>query len=106
MHELVIIEIDLFIYFTIWLYVLLQHFELLSDTDILDEHAAPVCIVQVPRSLAKTCSAETLGHAHFQDSNCITTAKAKGRNVTAIIIREYLCIAFLPFFSFSFSPFN
>jgi hypothetical protein len=104
--------IDLFIYFTIWPSVLLQHFDLLFDTDILEEHIAPIIMVQVPRSLEKACSAETLRHAHFQDSKFITIAKTKNRNGTTIIIREYLCIAFLLlcsflyFLSLFFSSFN
>jgi hypothetical protein len=94
--------IDLFIHFKIWRSVLLKHFDLLFDTDILEEHTAPICMVQVPRSLEKACSAETLRHAHFQDSKFITVAKTKSRNGTAIITREYLCIAFLPLCSFLF----
>jgi hypothetical protein len=35
------VHTELFIYFTIWLSVLLQRFDLLFDTDILEEHAVP-----------------------------------------------------------------
>jgi hypothetical protein len=96
------VHIDLFMCFTIWLSVLLQNIDLLFDTDILEERAALISMVQVPRSLEKACSTETLRHAHFQDSNCITTATTKGRNITAVIIRQYSYIGFLPFYSFLF----
>jgi hypothetical protein len=95
--------IHLFIYFTIWLSVLFQYCYLLFDTGTLKEHAAPICMAQISRSLEEAGLVGTLRHTHFQNSRYITTAKTKGKNVTAIIIREYLCITFLSFSFFIFS---
>jgi len=78
---------DLFIYFTIWLSVLLQHFDLLFDTDILEEHAVPHQHDPSPQKSGESMFCGDITSCTLPNNNCTTTATTKGRNVTAIIIR-------------------